>query len=125
MKQGQAETLVIVAEQGEEIAPLDPRSKFYRGVAWVIKNKHYQESERLLREYLKRAPIRNGFPPAWRGQEWPGRPYQIQQRTQGALLGNGTALKLEPKSKKPHEALKGPKKAQEMPPRDSSIWTCG
>src|SRR5260221_11941905 len=114
MKQGQAETLVIVAEQGEEIAPLDPRSKFYRGVAWVIKNKHYQESERLLREYLKRAPIRNGFPPAWRGHEWLGRLYEIQQRTQEAVLGYENALKQEPKSQKAHETLNSLKKEEKM-----------
>src|SRR3984893_17495151 len=41
MKQGQAETLAIVAEQGEKIAPLDPRSKFYRGVALGVKKKRY------------------------------------------------------------------------------------
>src|SRR5260221_3469822 len=103
MKQGQAETLVIVAEQGQEIAPLDPRSKFYRGVAWVIKNKHYQESERLLREYLKRAPIRNGFPPAWRGHERLGRLYAISQRTPEAGLGDQNALKNQPKPQKRHE----------------------
>jgi tetratricopeptide (TPR) repeat protein len=89
-------------------------------VAWVIKNKHYQESERLLREYLKRAPIRNGFPPAWRVHEWLGRLYEIQQRTQEAVLEYETALKLEPKSKNAHEALKRLKKAEELRPRVAS-----
>jgi tetratricopeptide (TPR) repeat protein len=120
MKQGQAETLAIVAARGEEIAPLDPRSKFYRAVAWVIKNKHYQESESLLREYLKRAPIRNGFPPAWRVHEWLGRLYEIQQKTGEAVQEYEAALKLEPKSKNAHEALKRLKKAEELRPRVAS-----
>jgi tetratricopeptide (TPR) repeat protein len=120
MKQSQAETLAIVAEQGEKIAPSDPRSKFYRGVAWVIKNDRYQDSDRLLHEYLNRAPLRNGFPPPWRVHEWLGRLYEIQQKTQAAVDEYETALKLEPKNKNAREALKRLKRPEDGRPRVAS-----
>jgi tetratricopeptide (TPR) repeat protein len=110
MKQSQAETLAIVAEQGEAIAPSDPRSLFYRAVALIIKNEHPDDSERLLVQYLKRAPLRNGFPPPWRVHEWRGRLYENQQNLQAAIQEYETALKLEPKNKNVREALKRLKK---------------
>jgi tetratricopeptide (TPR) repeat protein len=110
MKQSQAETLAIVAEQGETIAPSDPRSQFYRAVALIIKNERADDSERLLREYMKRAPLRNGFPPPWRVHEWLGRLYENQQNSQAAIQEYETALKLEPKNKNVREALKRLKK---------------
>lgn len=110
MKQSQAETLVIVADQGEAIAPADPRSAFYRAVAWIIKKERPGDSERLLNEYLKRAPLRNGFPAPWRVHEWLGRLYENQQNLQAAMQEYEAALKLEPKNKNVREALKRLKK---------------
>ena len=43
------------------------------------------EAERLLREYLKRAPIRNTFPHPRDAHEWLGRVYENQGRTQAAI----------------------------------------
>ncbi|HXN50388.1 MAG TPA: tetratricopeptide repeat protein [Candidatus Acidoferrum sp.] len=120
MKHNQAERLAVVADEGEKVVPSDPRSEFYRGVAWVIKNERYQDSERLLREYLKRAPLRNSFPPPWRVHEWLGRLYENQQKTQAALEEYEAALKLEPKSKNAREALKRLKKAEGLRPRVTS-----
>jgi len=110
MKQSQAETLVIVAEQGETLAPSDPRALFYRAVSLIIKNARSDDSERLLNQYLKRAPLRSGFPPPWRVHEWLGRLYENQQSSQAAIQEYETALKLEPKNKNAREALKRLKK---------------
>lgn len=110
MKQGHAETLVIVAEQGVTIAPSDPRSLFYRAVALIIKNERPDDSERLLNQYLERAPLRTGFPPPWRVHEWRGRLYENQQNSQAAIQEYEAALKLEPKNKDVREALKRLKK---------------
>ena len=110
MKQGQADTLAIVSVQGKTIAPSDPRSHFYRAVSLIIKNERADDSERLLHEYLKRAPLRSGFPPPWRAHEWLGRLYENQQKSQEAIQEYETALKLDPKNKNAREALKRLKK---------------
>src|SRR6266436_6773674 len=110
MKQGQAETLAIVAGQGQAMAPSDPRSQFYRAVALIIRNERPDDSERLLNEYLKRAPLRSGFPPPWRVHEWLGRLYENQQNSQAAIQEYEAALKLESKNKSVREALKRLKK---------------
>ena len=110
MKQGQADTLAIVGEQGETIAPSDPRSQFYRAVSLIIKNERADDSERLLHKYLKRAPLRSGFPPPWRVHEWLGRLYENQQKSQEAIQEYETALKLDPRNKNAREALKRLKK---------------
>jgi len=110
MKQSQAETLAIVAEKGETIAPSDPRALFYRAVSLIIKDERPDDSERLLNQYLKRAPLRSGFPPPWRVHEWMGRLYENQQNWQAAIQEYEAALKLEPKNKNVREALKRLKK---------------
>jgi tetratricopeptide (TPR) repeat protein len=110
MKRNQADRLLVVADEGENAAPSDPRSNFYRGVAWVIKNENDQDSERLLREYLDDAPRRSSFPPPWRVHEWLGRLYENQHRTQDAVLEYEAAIKLDPKSKNAHEAHEGLKR---------------
>ena len=110
MKQAQVQTLLIVAEQGETIAPSDPRSQFYRAVALIIKDERSDDSERLLREYFKRAPLRSSFPPPWRVHEWLGRLYENQRNSQAAIQEYEAALKLEPKNKNVREALKRLKK---------------
>jgi len=120
MKRNQADRLLVVADEGENVAPSDPRSNFYRGVAWVINNERYQDSERLLREYLTNAPRRNSFPPAWRAHEWLGRLYENQHKIPQAVQEYEAALKLEPKSKTAHEALKRLKKEQASRPEATS-----
>src|SRR3982074_3664978 len=48
-----AEKLLAVAGAGEELAPQDPRGKFYRGVALVLQGQKPAEAEKLLRDYLQ------------------------------------------------------------------------
>jgi tetratricopeptide (TPR) repeat protein len=111
VKHGQAERLVAVAEQGEQAAPADPRGKFYRAVALVLKKERSGEAERLLREYLQRAPVRSIFPHPWEAHEWLGRLYESQDKTQAAIDEYEAALKLDAKSKSAREALKRLKKS--------------
>ncbi len=61
VKRSQADTLLAVAEAGERVAPNEPRGKFYRGVALILRKEDLDESETLLREYLKKAPLRSGY----------------------------------------------------------------
>jgi tetratricopeptide (TPR) repeat protein len=110
MKHDQPDMLLIVAEQGSQLAPSDPRSLFYRAVGLTLKNEHAEDSEQLFREYLQRAPLRSTFPPPWRVHEWLGRLYENQQKTQAATEQYEASLKLEPKNKYAREALKRLKK---------------
>jgi tetratricopeptide (TPR) repeat protein len=110
MKHDEPGILLTVADQGANLAPSDPRALFYRAVALIMKNDQPDESERLLREYLQRAPLRNSFPPPWRVHEWLGRLYEHQQNLQAATEEYEASLKLEPKNKYAREALKRLKK---------------
>jgi tetratricopeptide (TPR) repeat protein len=106
MKHRRTEQLISVAREGEQLAPTDPRGKFYRAVALVLTQQNPGEAERLLREYLKRAPVRNNFPHAHDAHEWIARLYEGQGRTQAAIDEYEAALQADPKSKNAREALK-------------------
>jgi tetratricopeptide (TPR) repeat protein len=106
MKHSQPQVLALVAEQGEAIAPADPRAEFYRAVGWILRKERPDDCERLLRDYLRRAPLRSTFPPPWRVHEWLGRLYENQQKTPAAIQEYEASLKLEPKNKNAREALK-------------------
>jgi tetratricopeptide (TPR) repeat protein len=110
MKHNQPERLEAVVEEGAKVAPADPRKNFYRAVALVLKKEQPEEAERLLREYLKHPPVRNGFPYAHDAHEWLGRLYEGKGDAQRAIEEYETALRLDPKSKTAHEALKRLKK---------------
>ena len=110
MKQEQPQTLAIVAAQGEAIAPDDPRSLFYRAVGLILTKEHAGDAERLLRQYLRQAPLRGGFPPPWRAHEWLGRLYEIQRQPQASIQEFQETLQQDPKNKYAHEALKRLKK---------------
>jgi tetratricopeptide (TPR) repeat protein len=111
LKHSQPARLTAVADEGEKLAPSDPRGGFYRAVALVLTKERSGEAERLLREYLKRAPLRNNFPHPWEAHEWLGRLYESQGKTQAAIDEYETALRLDPKSKRAREALKQLKKS--------------
>ena len=113
MKRDQPGRLLAVANEGERAAPEDPRGRFYRAVALVLKHDHLGHAEELLHEYLKIAPTRDNFPPAWRAHEWLGHLYEYQRKTQSAIDEYEITLKLEPKSKPAREALKRLKKVNE------------
>jgi len=110
MKHSQPERLISVANEGEKAAPTDPRGDFYRAVALILTKNDSGDGESLLREYLKRAPNRNGYPRPWEAHEWLGRLYENRGKTQAAISEYEAALKLDPKSKNASEGLKRLKK---------------
>jgi len=106
VRRGQPERLLAVAEAGERIAPGDPRGKFYRGVALVLKKENAEEAERLLREYAKKAPLRSGYPRPAAAHVWLGRLFEDHSRMEDAAKEFESALKLDPRNKMAQEALK-------------------
>jgi tetratricopeptide (TPR) repeat protein len=106
MKHNQPDRLLAVADQGEAVAPSDPRGKFYRAVALIIKKDNTAQPETLLREYLKTAPTRNGYPRPREAHEWLGRYYENQNKPQAAIAEYEAALKLDPKSHTASDAIK-------------------
>jgi tetratricopeptide (TPR) repeat protein len=110
MKHSQPDRLVAVADAGEKIAPSDPRGKFYRAVAFILKNVNSPQPETLLRQYLKTAPVRSGYPRPHETREWLGLYYENQGKTQAAITEYEAALKLDPKSRNATEELKRLKK---------------
>ncbi len=111
MKHSQPERLVTVANEGEKIAPNDPRGKFYRAVSLVLKKENSEQAETLLREYLKTAPVRNGYPRPREAHEWLGRNYENENKPAAAITEYESALKLDPKSRTASDALKRLKKS--------------
>jgi tetratricopeptide (TPR) repeat protein len=110
MKRRQPERLFAVADTGERAAPHDPRGNFYRGVGLVLKKEAPEEAERLLQEYARRAPKRNGYPsPAW-VHAWLGRLYENSNDLADAKKEYENALRLDPKNKMAQEELKKLKK---------------
>lgn len=110
MKHGQPERLIAVANEGEKVAPKDPRGKFYRGVALILKKDTGPQPEALLREYLNSAPTRNGYPRPHEVHEWLGRDYENQNKPAAAIAEYEAALKIDPKSRTASDALKRLKK---------------
>ncbi len=106
VKRGQPERLVAVADMGERVAPGDPRGKFYRGVALILKKENPEVAERLLREYASRAPTRSGYPRPAAAHAWLGRLFEDQNKIEDAAKEFESALKVDPRNKMAQEALK-------------------
>jgi tetratricopeptide (TPR) repeat protein len=101
-----AEKLLVVASAGEELAPHDPRCKFYRGVAMILEGQKPAEAEKLLRDYLQLAPMNSDYPRPWAAHYWLGRLQESQKNPAGARSEYQAALKLNGKYKPAQEALK-------------------
>jgi tetratricopeptide (TPR) repeat protein len=110
VKRSQPEWLLAVADTGERVAPGDPRGKFYRGVALVLRLENPEEAERLLREYAKKAPKRSGYPRPAAVHAWLGRLFEDQNMMEEAAMEFEIALNLDPKNKMAQEELKRLKK---------------
>ncbi len=106
----QPERLLAVADVGERAAPGDPRGYYYRGVALVLKKESSDQAERLLQEYAKKGPKRNGYPRPAAAHAWLGRLFENENRREDAVKEYETALKLDPKNKMAQEASKRLKK---------------
>ena len=110
-RRGEAAMLLAVAEAGEKIAKDDPRDAFYRAVAGISLKRDTVEAQRLLRDYLKKAPARNGYPRPAMAHYWLGQSFENQGDANAARGEYETAVKLEPKNKMAQEALKKLKKS--------------
>ena len=110
MKREQPDRLFSVAEAGLRVAPNDPRSGFYRGVALVLTKEKPEEAERLFEEYARRAPKRNGYPSRAWVDAWLGRLYENQDHAAEARKEFENALRLDPRNKIAQEELKKFKK---------------
>jgi tetratricopeptide (TPR) repeat protein len=106
MKRSEAERLIAVAEAGERVAPSDPRGKFYRAVGLILRKEKAEEADRLLREYLKNAPARTGYPRLSVTHEWLGKLFEEQNQRKAAEIEYQEAVKLDPKNKNAREGLK-------------------
>lgn len=106
LRRNNAEKLLEVAAAGEEVAPRDPRGKFYRGVALVIKGQRPPDAEKLLREYLEGAPMNSEYPRPWVAHYWLGKLQESRKNPAGARSEYQAALKLNGKYKPAQEALK-------------------
>ena len=106
VRRGHAGGLMEVAKDGEQAAPSDPRGLFYRAVGLILENEKGEEAERLLREYLKKAPKRTGYPRYSAAHEWLGRLYEGESKNEMAENEYRAALQLDPKDKSARESLK-------------------
>jgi tetratricopeptide (TPR) repeat protein len=102
----QADKLITVADLGEAAAPADPRGKFYRAQAFILKGENLPDAEKLLREYLGVAPVRSNYPKPWQAHYWLGQLFEKQKNVAAARSEYEAALKLNAKYKAAQEALK-------------------
>jgi tetratricopeptide (TPR) repeat protein len=100
------EKLLVVARAGEDLAPRDPRGKFYRGVALILQNEKPAEAEKLLHDYLELAPMNSEYPRPWVAHYWLGRLQESRKNPAAARGEYQAALKLNGKYKPAQEALK-------------------
>jgi tetratricopeptide (TPR) repeat protein len=110
-KRGQADRLLAVVEAGQKAAPRDLREKFYRAAALILKKEKPEEADRLLREYLKTAPVRTSYPHPAAVHEWLGKLAENKNDRDTARREYETSLQLDPKNKPVQEALKRLRKA--------------
>jgi tetratricopeptide (TPR) repeat protein len=106
VRHSQAERLFEVAELGEKAAPADPRGNFYRAVGLILKKEKLDDAERLLREYLRRAPKRSSYPRYATVHEWLGRLYEDKGDKSAAEKEYQAALQQDSKDKSAREAMK-------------------
>ena len=106
MRRSQAERLMEVAEIGAQAAPGDPRGMFYRAVGLILKKEKPEAAEKMLREYLQKAPKRAEYPRYSSAHEWLGRLYENKGDKKSAEKEYQAALQLDPKDKSVRESLK-------------------
>jgi tetratricopeptide (TPR) repeat protein len=105
MKHRQAEQLRVVIQEGERVAPSDPRGNFFRAVLFVVDKKNQGEATKLFREYLDNAPKRNNYPSKAMAHYWLGQIQENQDNAASAKSEYKEALNLEPKNRFAKEAL--------------------
>jgi tetratricopeptide (TPR) repeat protein len=105
-QRGQADGLAKVADLGEALAPGDPRGKFYRADSLIVKEENLEEAEKLLREYIRVAPLKSSYPKPWQAHYLLGQLFEKQKNVTAARGEYEAAVKLNAKYKPAQEALK-------------------
>jgi len=104
--------LIGIADAGEQLAPQDPRGKFYRGVGLVLLQQDNRsvmsqpDPEKLLREYLQLALMNSEYPRPWETHYWLGKLLENQKNPTAARSEYQAALKLNGKYKPAQDRLK-------------------
>jgi len=106
MKRDQADGVSTVLKEGERADPADPRGNFFRAVILVLQKQKPDQSVKLIREYIARAPKRNNYPSKAMAHYWLGRIEENQNNAVSAKREYQEALNLEPKNRYANEALK-------------------
>jgi tetratricopeptide (TPR) repeat protein len=106
MKRSQPDRLQLVIDEGERVAPADPRESFFRAVAYTLEKKNPADATKLFRDYLANTPKRNNYPSKAMAHYWLGRIEENQNKTASAKREYQEALNLEPKNRFANEALK-------------------
>ncbi|HEX3543317.1 MAG TPA: tetratricopeptide repeat protein [Candidatus Acidoferrum sp.] len=106
LKRDQPQRLLAVVDAGQKASPGDPRAKFYRAGALILQRQKPDEAESLLREYLRVAPRRTGFPRPALAHDWLGRLFEDQNNRNAAAREYATSLLADPKDKTAQEALR-------------------
>jgi tetratricopeptide (TPR) repeat protein len=105
MKHDQPDRLQLVIEEGERVAPKDPRGNFFCAVKLTLEKKNPVEAEKLFHDYLNHAPKRNNYPSKAIAHYWLGRIQENQNDTASARAEYREALNLEPKNRFAREAM--------------------
>jgi tetratricopeptide (TPR) repeat protein len=106
MKHNAPDALRIVVQEGERAAPSDPRTNFYRAVAYTQEKKNQAEAAKLFREYIASTPKRDDYPSKGTAHYWLGRIQENQNDVNSAKKEYQEALNLEPKNRLANDALK-------------------
>jgi len=105
-ERGDADGLARVVAQATPMTPLDELDmSYYRAVGLVIAGKGLDEADRLLHEYMARAPQRRDFPSHAIVHVWLGRLNERRGRMKEAVQEYHSALSLEPKLESAREGL--------------------
>ena len=88
------------------MAPADPHGDSYHGVGLILKKEKLEETEQLLRAYLKRTPRRTAYRRPIVAHEWLGWLLEEQGKTETARQEYGACMKIDPRNRNAREALK-------------------
>jgi len=99
VRRGEAAQLAAVLKAGKQVAPADPRNGFYEAAGLILRRDKPEQAERLLRDYLRTAPNRAGYPRPATAHAWLGRLFESQGKMDEAAKELDTALKIDPKNK--------------------------
>ena len=106
LKRKNVPQLLAVADAGEQLAPQDPRGKFYRAAALILQGEKLPDAQQLLRDYLQAAPMNTDYPRPWAAHYWLGQLEEQRKNAPAARAEYQAALKLNGKYKPAQEALK-------------------